>query len=253
MFHLRTVAMDTSRTRQPLEEAYCRELLRQARERCQAVRNAPLTCLSAADFERIHEHPGRYDPQRWFEIFSRLRMADGYVLDFVYNFTGNSGGPRLYARREVAPRVGSIKNLQDKPDAWQALVEGDLTPEGIFERVVLARVAHRFHRHWHAYADSAEFVCDRELLQRDLKGCPEPGPRMSPPGALPMPRAQVLALAEPDLVPSAEIVNGTGVLLILSWQLPGGLSRHWYEVRAGQPVRKVGDYVLCAVTGGPRY
>jgi hypothetical protein len=248
--------MNASRHRQTLEAGYCRELLRQVRERCRAIRNPPSPLMQPQDLARLHEHPNRYDPQRWFEIFRHLHLKDGYVLDFVYHLHGNTGAPLLYARRAGEPRRGSVGDQPAEREEWQAVLDDDRTPAGLFERVVLARVAHRFHRHWHAFADQAEFICGREELQRELEACPEPvaGQRVMPPGTLPVPRTEVLARAAADLIPSVEQDDdGGGRVYALSWQRPGGLTRQVYAVRQGCPVRLVGEEKLCEVSGGPIY
>ena len=49
--------------------------------------------------EKVQVEPtsstGRLDPNRYFDVFDLLRLELGHQLDFVYQFLGNSGQPRL--------------------------------------------------------------------------------------------------------------------------------------------------------------
>lgn len=233
----------------------CGALLAEVKEISDQIRNPPASWRPSDPWARLHEHPNRFDPNRWFTVFAHLRMRDGRTLDFVYDLRGNEGRPILYARGVAEPRCPSAEELRKRgisPDHWQSDVVYLKTPEALFEMAVLARVAHRFHLYWHAFADNAEYLVDRARLVQVLDACPEPrAGRVPPPGALDRSRAEVLAAAEPFLLPSIEQRNGQAIVRLLSWQLPGGLSLQFLSVKEGEPVRLLEEKPLCRVMGGP--
>lgn len=245
-----------------LEEGYCTALLSKVRARSEEFKFppgfAPGYMPEPADYAVLHERADRYDPQRWYELFSHLRMRSGWVLDFVYSYRGNGGSPWLYARKEAGKRLKTpdeLKAMCLHGDSWQKLLETDRSPEGFFEVVVLARVAHRFHRVWHAFADSAEFICDPQSLRAALgPAAPETAQagRM-PPGMEPLTQVQIESLMVSDAQPAVEIGAAGATVTLLSMVLPGGLSRQSYAVCAGSPVTLIGETMLWERRGGPIY
>lgn len=212
--------------------------------------------LTSAEYAALHERTDRYDPQRWFEIFSRVRMSKGWVLDFVYSYWGNGGSPWLYARQEAGIRLKTLDELKatyQHGDSWQKRLETDLSPEGFFEIVALARVAPRFHRVWHSFADSAEFICDKQGLRAALgPAAPETAPagRM-PPGEELLTPAQIESLMTNETQPAIEMGTAGATVTLLSMVRPGGLSRQVYAVCAGSPVALKGETMLWERRGGP--
>ncbi len=236
-----------------LESSYCHSIVSRARERAEHFKNVPAPMMLPDALKKLHEHPDRYDPNRWFEIFSRVRMRPGWVLDFAYRYWGNGGVPALYARETGGPRLAAVE--ENESSAWQCALVPDGSAEGIFETVVLARVAHRFHRVWHAFADNAEFICDRESLRAQLGDpVPEtPAQPHLPPDAGGLTQKQIDALLARDMAPHVTLAAGSGTITLLSLSRPGGLVEQTYEVRTGQPVRMTNKMVLWELRGGPIY
>ena len=131
---------------------------------------------------QLSDAPTRFDPNRWFEVFSHVRPQPGYVLDFVYRFWGNGGFPLLYLRRENETRLKSCEEYWQRfggasntpvPHGNKPLLEHlkyDATPEGYFEFVVFYINAPRFHLHWHNQAGEIEFIVSHDALAQVLSG-----------------------------------------------------------------------------------
>ena len=117
------------------------------------------------------------DPNRWFEVFDRVRPRPGYLVDFVYFFWGNGGRPLLYLRKARAKRLASCDDYWKRfggnrasPVAWdnQALLKNlgfEPSALGFLQLVIYLREAPRFHVRWHDQADDHEFVFTRQRLE----------------------------------------------------------------------------------------
>ena len=236
-----------------LQASYCQSVVARARERAEQSRNPPAPMMLPEALKTLQEHPDRYDPNRWLELFPHVRMRPGWVLDFVYRYWGNGGAPVLYARAARGPRRAAVD--ENQRGAWQSALVPDGSGEGIFETVVLARVAHRFHRVWHAFADNAEFICDRDGLRAEL-GDPvaeTPTQPHLPVGAGGLTQDGIDTLMARDTTPRIQLADGSATITLLSVCRPGGLSEQTYEVRAGQPVRMTNETMLWELRGGPIY
>lgn len=238
-----------------LDAALCSGLVEQAQQRSASVRGPPQAMLPAAELMRLHLRPDRYDPQRWFELFPHLRMQADWVLDFVYAWWGNGGAPHLYARRVSSGRLSVIEQVRaafPRGNEWQVHLEFDNEPVARFEAVVLARVAPRFHRVWHAHADNAEFLCSTEALCRAVgPAMPESTTGRMPPGMGPPTPTEHHALLQLDPRPFVTLDHEVATVSLLSIVHPGGLSRQRYLVRRNQPVALSGETLLWRRSGGP--
>lgn len=107
---------------------------------------------------------GEFDPNRYFEAFTHLKMRDGYMLDWVYHQDGMGGYPVLYARPvEQPPFVdeSSFEAVADHPD-YLEFVEPQDSSEGYFEYAAFAMTANQFYLDWHANYNDWQVVCGIE-------------------------------------------------------------------------------------------
>jgi hypothetical protein len=96
-----------------------------------------------------------FDPNAYFTVLTHLRMADDYVLDFVYWGGIRDGMPFLYARHESAERFKTYKDYEEALggrwavyDAEAALfdkIRADGSPESFFELAVLHELGGDFY------------------------------------------------------------------------------------------------------------
>ena len=127
----------------------------------------------------------RFDPDRYFTVFDRLRPEEGWGLDYVYDYWGNGGSPHVYPRKGDQPPLTT-------PDQYAARYGGDghpylrhlsaeRSPEGAFQLALFALEAEKFYLHWHSNYFDTEYVCTPERLEERLRSIPDehPGPSMS--------------------------------------------------------------------------
>lgn len=150
------------------------------------------------DPEKIPLPPERFDVNRFFEAFDKIRMHEGWELDYVYRFSFLAGYPLLYARRKEEPPfltlADFLKKFPDEDDVrllplvdfrWRRPhiipqaqflrhLEFELSPQGFFQFVVFCFEVDRFYFFWHACYRDLEVVCTskrkEELLDEIVSG-----------------------------------------------------------------------------------
>ncbi len=108
---------------------------------------------------------GDFDPNQYFQVFTHLRPAPGYMLDYVYYQSGLGGLPILYARLEDGPTFKSRAELESAVEGgdWLAYlqqIQVDGTPAGYLEYVILSQLGNQFYLSWHAYINDTQVLCD---------------------------------------------------------------------------------------------
>jgi hypothetical protein len=151
----------------------------------------------------------RFDANRYFEAFDRLRLAEGWQLDYVYNYHGIGGEPWLYARRAADPPLDSLDAYRARfPNAGTAAFLGhlvsDRTPEAAFQLALFALEAPKFYLNWHSHYFDTELICTAARREEILAGIPlDHGPF----GDNAIPAAERARLRE---VPLAPVVRRAG-------------------------------------------
>jgi len=154
------------RDMQRAEESHMRDFLAEARAHPQPE---PDINASIQDLESqirnglrgpLAGMPLRFDVNRYFEAFDRLRMDDGYVMDYVYCSTRQHGYPLLYARAKTnAPlpdveafeeRFGRTTDGQSVNGAWIDRIRTDGSRGGFIQLAALRLVRDQFYLYWHA-------------------------------------------------------------------------------------------------------
>ena len=130
-----------------------------------------------------------FDPNSYFNIFTHLKLASGYKLDYIY-FNDELGGlPLVYARKsssapfqsydELLKSFGeefegerSYGQLRHKYDYLEK-IQIDKTPESYFEFVTLAFLGDQFYLWWHGLYNDAIILCDpsdTQYVDAEMKG-----------------------------------------------------------------------------------
>jgi hypothetical protein len=164
---------------------------------------------------------GEFDPNRYFEAFTHLRMQEGYALDFVYHQDGMGGYPLLYARpldqAPYATETDYLAAASGQPDYLSFVVPQD-SAEGYFEYAAFAMLANQFYLDWHANYNDWQVLCNRDAVEtiiQDLSGQDTFG--------IPLTAAQkrqARAIAGPQ--PSVELSAETAVVKMLVFTRWGG-------------------------------
>ncbi len=108
----------------------------------------------------LADMPRNFDVNRYFEVFDRLRMDKGYVLDYVYNSTRNHAYPLLYARRENSEPLTDMAVFEEAfetttdsvnmSNAYINRIHTDGSRQGFIQLAALQVVADQFYLYWHA-------------------------------------------------------------------------------------------------------
>ncbi|MBX7432060.1 hypothetical protein JDV09_08060 [Mycobacterium sp. Y57] len=164
-----------------------------------------------------------FDPNRYFEAFTHLRMRDGYVLDYVYHQDGVGGYPLLYARPANQPpyaRESDYRAVPDHPDYLAFVVPQD-SPEGYFEFVVFVMSANQFYRDWHAEYNDWRVLCGAADIEETIQSLA--GPDFA---GRPMTAEQIRAAhAIEDPTPSVVMNDQTATVTMLAFTKWGGFYR----------------------------
>jgi hypothetical protein len=124
-----------------------------------------------------------FDVNRYLEIFDRVRLREGHVLDYIYTYSGLGGGPAVYTRAEKTRPYRDREALrQDFPDLTQRDLllrdlEFDPAPAGFFQYCIFDVVVRQFYLYWHALYNDLEFILRPERLQELLKRISPDRPR----------------------------------------------------------------------------
>lgn len=115
---------------------------------------------------------GEFDPNRYFETFSHLRMQEGFVLDFVYHQDGMGGYPLLYARpidqAPFATESDYVAATPGQPDYLAFILPQD-SQEGYFEYAAFATLANQFYLDWHANYNDWQVLCSKADVEKIIK------------------------------------------------------------------------------------
>ncbi|MCD6567656.1 MAG: hypothetical protein J7K94_02855 [Dehalococcoidia bacterium] len=124
----------------------------------------------------------RFDVNRFLEVFDRIRVEDGYMLDYVYSNDVWSGEPLLYARKITSRPLSSEEEYcRLFPDAKRAglgridsggylpflnSVEFEKSASGFFQFAVFYHAVRQFYLYWHACYNDLMFIFTHSQLEQ---------------------------------------------------------------------------------------
>jgi CheY-like chemotaxis protein len=177
---------------------------------------------------------GVFDVNSYFDIFDKLKMADGYVLDYCYNVIG--GAPMVYTRKEEdEPIVFSEKNplrqfeefKQVFPDPNKSITHiiFDKSISGYFQYVLFKLVVHQFYLKDHGLYGTVQIIgalSDYNTRIRLLEN------NLSP--------EDILTLRSIDPLPTISTWNDMARVRMLRFIPfgPGGFSYHYTYIRSNE-------------------
>ncbi len=183
----------------------------------------------------------RFDANKWFEVFDRVKLDDGWLLDYVWEFTGVGGVPLLYTRRRgdtplADPQAwhDEYKYPNDDPPHLRHLAF-EQSAEGAFQFALFCIEAPKFYLHWHSNYRDLELVITRDRLEQILKPIHAEAahPRMPMNDVINAgDRAKLLAL---DLRPAVRLSGKTAEVTALSFTQWGGFA--WWRAQLRRPNR----------------
>lgn len=123
-----------------------------------------------------------FDPNSYFQVLTHLKMAPGYLLDYIYFGDELGGLPLVYARKSTVKPFQSYEEFLDSYGDEQSgersygslkysyeylnKVEIDGDNESYFEFVALAFLGDQFYLRWHALYNDVKILCDSSDLER---------------------------------------------------------------------------------------
>ena len=172
---------------------------------------------------------GEFDPNRYFEAFTHLRMREGYVLDYVYHQDGMGGFPMLYARPvdkvPYATEADYLAAAADQPD-YLSFVQPQDSPEGYFEYAAFATLANQFYLDWHANYNDWQVLCGKDDLEKIIQGFSGQDTFGIPMTATQ--KRQARAITNPQ--PSVELTSETAIVKMLVFTKWGGFYRRFVTI-----------------------
>ena len=114
---------------------------------------------------------------QFLEVFDKIRLNEGTVLDYAFLHGGIGGEPLIYTRQEGTPRLSADEytrrfgDIDAKPYLKDFSIDKD--PEAFFQVVVFSHVVHQFYQHWHALYNDHRFILSQATAKEILKSIPD--------------------------------------------------------------------------------
>lgn len=141
-----------------IPEEECTFLMKRLSKLHKEIGDIPEEYLSGAACS--HEVSTRFDVNRFFEVFDRIEIDKGYVLDYVYYKDDLGGEPFLYARKINSKPISSPRARWDGKGIFHHLekLKFEKSALGYFQFVVFCGVVGKFYLNWHANYKDDELI-----------------------------------------------------------------------------------------------
>lgn len=121
-----------------------------------------------------HEKRERFDVNGFLKPFDKIRLIDGYVLDYVQENVFSDSYPVVFTRPINADPKVVYKEISNKASYYKQSnfikhIEFERSPLGYFQFAVFSVVVHQFKLYWHAQYNDAEIILSKNQLDEILK------------------------------------------------------------------------------------
>jgi hypothetical protein len=191
--------------------------------------------------------PGDFDVNDYFKVFTHLKMAPGYALDYVYFGNGMGGSPILYARDINKPPFENyeafLKSYGDAPSDQRSdntlnhaedyikKIQPDGSPDSYFQFLALIRLGGQFYLSWHANYDDLKILCDASDLKTITQDLEE--------FQIPLPPEILGQAAKIDFQPVALVIGDTITLRYVAFTKWGGFYEVIYVLDKQSPTKPI--------------
>jgi hypothetical protein len=116
----------------------------------------------------------RFDINRFLEVFDRVKLHEGYLLDYFYHADEYEGYPIPFTREEASDPFLMLKDL-----TWQVYkmeypeypnlvkhIQFEKTSSGYFQFAVFSEVVYHFYLFWHALYKESEVILTKFQLDQ---------------------------------------------------------------------------------------
>jgi hypothetical protein len=193
---------------------------------------------------------GEFNVNEYFKVLTHLKIADGYTLDYIYNFQGSGGQPDLYVRptgqppyanyEEYAaamlgdPKIFDVFGIitplwNEESKAYEDKIIIDGTEDGFFEYVVLQIMGSQFYLFWHAAYNDWQIICDQARLEGIVDDI------MSEDYGMPPPMGFENKAKRLDVRPVININDDVAVVSVVYFTDWGGFKRLTYTIKKEYP------------------
>lgn len=184
--------------------------------------------------------------------FDKIRIRQNFILDYVYNFDGHSGGePLVYAREKNSKPIESPDEyyerfsiprpemlLGNEPNAEDGIpylshLEFENLPIGYFEFAIFCMTVRRFYLYWHSNYNSRKYILTKagltHFIENKIGG-------ISP--------NEIEFLKSLNTAPKLEISNKSAKVSILSFEENIGYSFLHVHLKHPNIFKKIEDEVI---------
>ncbi|MCX7756220.1 MAG: hypothetical protein N2117_13400 [Anaerolineales bacterium] len=202
----------------------------------------------------LKPHPrklgGEFDPNAYFEVLARLKMQEGWTLDYVYYQDNFGGFPLLYARPlDQPPYATDIEYYAAKPDSYLNAVVVEDAAEGYLQFALLSLTADQFYLYWHANAKDWQLLCGAADIEQVINGHQNGEYREMTPAQI----AQARAISHPD--PEIELHADRAIVRVVIFSNWKGFVRRTYTISRTFPhqILEMSDETLVKYNWGIIY
>jgi hypothetical protein len=182
----------------------------------------------------------RFDINRFLEVFDRIKLLDGYVLDYFYHADEVGGYPVPFTRSENADASALLQKLNkyltehnpapledDLPPVFRypnliKHLEFEKTGSGYFQFAVFSQVVRRFYLYWHALYGEIEFILSKSQLDPLRKAIAHRLRKIAHAHKRPISSDALSALNSVDLRPRVSITGDSAEVTIVVFTEWGG-------------------------------
>lgn len=166
---------------------------------------------------------GDFDVNRFFRVLDQLSVEEGYMIDYVYMYTGTGGHPVLYALAADESPLLTIDDYQALVTTEEGKVDESIisylnhllindTPAGYMQSVIFDTMSNQFYLYWHANYNDWRIICDDDLLDAALDGVLGE-----------VPEEVITAAHEIDLTPTVTLYEDVAEVRVVMFTAWGGV------------------------------
>jgi len=219
----------------------------------------------------------RFDVSRFLEVFDRVRLQQGHVLDFYHQRLDDPpppGAPRLFPM-DAEPYV--FTRPEDQPHDEAGEIAADLywrrphlmkhlafepSPDGLLQWVIFRTAVTQFHLCWHSQYNDMQYILSPAGLERVLESLPLSRVEIKPyrrytrqelEGGSPLAETARETLRALDLTPRVILAGDLGEVRALTFTKWGGFAWRHSHLRRPHHIDRVETEVVVGYNCGVRF
>jgi len=184
--------------------------------------------MSSGQKRCFYPSGNKFNANEFFHVFNKVRLHEGYYLDYFYTMDNLAGWPIVFARKEEDdPATILDEGLYEFSDYMKYLkrfltdyalskhIEFEKSAEGYFQFSIFNTVVHQFYLFWHANYDDKEFILTKEKLEETLR-------YMETNYGIIFSDEELDLINDLNLNPEVKIKNDNGIVRVISFSKNAG-------------------------------